>query len=174
MLGFTKQEQGIVLFLIFSLLVGASVQLYNRFLNETSTVKINQDFVDEFNAKSEKINSQPPQGLDPPLEKDKVIRENGALASKEAQVIKKTNVQSIPEDNTNEFALIDINSAGEEELQLIPRIGPVLAQRIIQYRQENGRFGRVEELKQVKGIGRATFKKIIPYITINKTGSDSN
>jgi len=59
MLGFTKQEQGIVLFLIFSLLVGASVQLYNRFFDETIAVKINQEFVDEFNAKSEKINSQP-------------------------------------------------------------------------------------------------------------------
>jgi len=174
MLGFTKQEQGIVLFLIFSLLVGASVQLYDRFFDETIAVKINQEFVDEFNAKSEKINSQPLQEPDPPLEKDKVIRENGALASKEAQVKKKTNVQSIPEDNTNEFALIDINFAGEEELQLIPRIGPVLAQRIIQYRQENGRFGRVEELKQVKGIGNATFKKIVPYISINKDGSDSN
>ncbi|MCH6559245.1 helix-hairpin-helix domain-containing protein [candidate division KSB1 bacterium] len=168
MLGFTKQEQGIVLFLIFSLLVGASVQLYDRFYDKASTIKINQEFVDEFNAKSEKINSQPRLEPDPPLKKDEVIRENGALASKEAQVKKKTNVQSIPEDNTNEFALIDINFAGEEELQLIPRIGPVLAQRIIQYRQENGRFGRLEELKQVKGIGKATFKKIIPYISINK------
>ena len=70
MLGFTKQEQGIVLFLIFSLLVGASVQLYDRFFDETSTVKINQEFVDEFNAKSEKINSQSLQEPDPPLKKD--------------------------------------------------------------------------------------------------------
>ncbi len=57
MLGFTKQEQGIVLFLIFSLLVGVSVQLYNRFFHETSLVEINQEFVDKFNAKFEKMNS---------------------------------------------------------------------------------------------------------------------
>ena len=172
MLGFTKQEQGIVLFLIFSLLVGVSVQLYNRFFRETSTVEINQEFVDKFNAKSEKINSL--QELYSPLEKEKVIRENSTLASKEAQVKKQITIQNLPENNANEFALIDINSANEEELQIIPRIGPVLAERIIQYRQENGLFGRVEDLKQVKGIGKATFKKIVPYISINSVESDSN
>ena len=175
MLGFTKQEQNIVLFLIFSLLVGASVQLYNRFFGETSAVEINQEFIDEFNAKSEKINSQPFQEPDRSLKQKSINSRNNDLASKETQVKKKANVQSLPEDNTSEFALIDINSANEEELQIIPRIGPVLAKRIIQYRQKNGLFGRVEDLKQVKGIGKATFKKIVPYISINSDGSsDSN
>ena len=172
MLGFTKQEQGIVLFLIFSLLVGISVQLYNRFFHETLAVEINQEFVDKFNAKSEKINAL--QEPDSPLEKEKVIRENSTPASKEAQVKKQTTVQNLPENNANEFALIDINSANEEELQLIPRIGPVLAQRIVQFRKKNGQFERIEELKQVKGIGKATFKKIVPYISINRNGSDLN
>lgn len=174
MLGFTKQEQGIVLFLIFSLLVGASVQLYNRFFSETLSVEINQEFNDEFNAKSEKINSQPFQEPDRSLKQKSIISENNDLASQETQVKRKTDVQSLPEDNTNEFALIDINSANEKELQLIPRIGPVLAQRIIRFRLENGQFGRIEELKQVKGIGKATFKKIVPYISINRHGSDLN
>ncbi|TDI91897.1 MAG: helix-hairpin-helix domain-containing protein [Caldithrix sp.] len=101
-----------------------------------------------------------------------MIRESSALASKEAQVKKQATGQDLPENNANEFALIDINSANEEELQLIPRIGPVLAQRIIRFRQKNGQFGRIEELKQVKGIGKATFKKIVPYISINRNGSD--
>ncbi len=165
MLGFTRQEQGIVLFLIFSLLVGASVQLYNRFFAELSTVEINQEFVDEFTAKSEQINSQSPQ---------EVIRESGRPVPKEAQVKKKANAQNIPEGSTNEFALIDINLADQKELQLIPRIGPVLAQRIIQFREENGQFDRVEELMQVKGIGNATFERIAPYISINSDDSDSN
>ena len=170
MLGFTKQEQGIVLFLIFSLLVGVSVQLYNRFFHETSLVEINQEFVDKFNAKFDEMNSL--QEPEPSPEKKKVIRESSALASKEAQVKKQATGQDLPENNANEFALIDINSANEEELQLIPRIGPVLAQRIIRFRQKNGQFGRIEELKQVKGIGKATFKKIVPYISINRNGSD--
>jgi len=171
MLGFTKQEQGIVLFLIFSLLVGASVQLYNRFFKETLALEINQEFVDEFKAKSEKINSQPFQEPDRNLQQKSIIGNND-LGSKETQVKKKKDAQRVPEDNTSEFALIDINSASEEELQLVPRIGPVLAQRIIQFRQENGQFDRLEELKQVKGIGKATFKRIVPYISINKHGSD--
>ena len=170
MLGFTKQEQGIVLFLIFSLLVGVSVQLYNRFFYETSLVEINQEFASKFKTKFEEINSL--QEADPSLKKEKVIRENSTLASKEAQLKKPRTSQDLPENNANEFARIDINSANEEELQLIPRIGPVLAQRIIQFRQKNGQFGRIEEVRQVKGIGKATFKKILPYISVKRHRSD--
>ena len=170
MLGFTKQEQGIVLFLIFSLLVGVSVQLYNRFFHETSLVEIKQAFVDKLNAKFEKMNTLQEAGAVP--EKNIVVRETSALLSKDVSVKTQATGQDLPENHANEFALIDINSSNEEALQLIPRIGPVLAQRIIRFRQKNGQFGRIEELKQVKGIGKATLKKIVPYISINRNGSD--
>lgn len=173
MLGFTKQEQGIVLFLIFSLFVGASVKLYDRFFSETSAVEINQEFVSEFNAKSEQINSRLSREPVPPLEKALIKRGND-LVSKEAQVSKDREVQNSTVEHSDEFALIDINSATEGELQIIPRIGPVLAQRIVQYRLETGQFNHIEDIKQVKGIGQVTFTKIAPYISINSDGSDSN
>ena len=174
MLGFTKQEQGIVLFLIFSLLVGTSVQLYSRFFSESPVIEISQEFVDEFNAKSEEINSQTVQEPLLALEKDEVILQGDKPAPQETRIKKQTNVQSVLGARANEFALVDINLANEKELQLIPRIGPVLAQRIVKFRLENGRFDRVEELKQVKGIGKVTFEKIAPYISIYSEGSDSN
>ncbi len=55
---------------------------------------------------------------------------------------------------------ININTATEEELQTLPRIGPAMAAKIVQYREENGRFASIEALKKVKGIGAKTFERL--------------
>lgn len=62
--------------------------------------------------------------------------------------------------------LININLATQAELETLPSIGPVLAQRIISYREENGPFERIDDLQQVDGIGPTIFEKIKDYITI--------
>ncbi len=54
---------------------------------------------------------------------------------------------------------IDINQAGVDELATLISIGPKKAQQIIAYRDLNGRFGSIEDLKNVKGIGEATVEK---------------
>lgn len=62
--------------------------------------------------------------------------------------------------------LININTADAKELQELPGIGPVLAERIIQYRMEHGYFARPEDLKRVSGIGDKTFEKMAPLVTV--------
>ncbi len=62
---------------------------------------------------------------------------------------------------------IDLNTATEEELDRLPGIGPVLAKRIVSYREENGDFLVVEELLDVKGIGEKTFERIQDYLVAN-------
>ncbi|MCK4388321.1 MAG: helix-hairpin-helix domain-containing protein, partial [Dehalococcoidia bacterium] len=52
-------------------------------------------------------------------------------------------------------------------LETLPGIGEVLAQRIVDYRSENGPFKRIEDLLKVSGIGEATFEKIKDYITVS-------
>lgn len=61
---------------------------------------------------------------------------------------------------------VNINQAGQEELQELPGIGPALAMQIIQYRNTNGKFSKIEDLQNVKGIGDAKFNNIKEYVTV--------
>ena len=62
--------------------------------------------------------------------------------------------------------LININTASREELETLPGIGEVLAQRIIDYRRTNGYFKSIEEIKEVSGIGEKKFEAIKDLITV--------
>lgn len=61
---------------------------------------------------------------------------------------------------------ISINTAGEEELELIPGIGPVLARSIVNHRRSRGFFTHPNDLLEVKGIGPKKLEKILPYISL--------
>jgi competence protein ComEA len=63
--------------------------------------------------------------------------------------------------------VVNINTANSEQLSLLPRVGPTVAQRIVDFRQENGRFQSLEDLMLVRGIGEKTFELIKPYITLD-------
>ncbi|MGM0623842.1 MAG: ComEA family DNA-binding protein [Campylobacterota bacterium] len=57
-------------------------------------------------------------------------------------------------------AAVNVNTASKEELQTISGVGPVTAERIIEYRQSNGKFETKEDLTNVRGIGTNTLEKI--------------
>jgi comEA protein len=63
-------------------------------------------------------------------------------------------------------AKININTAGQAELESLPRIGPKVAQRIIDYRNQNGNFKKIEDIMKVKGIGEKLFAQIKDLITV--------
>ena len=64
-------------------------------------------------------------------------------------------------------ALIDINTATSEQLQTLTGIGEVIAQRIIDYREEHGPFTSIDELLNVKGIGEITLSKFRNDVTVS-------
>lgn len=61
---------------------------------------------------------------------------------------------------------VDLNSATLAELETLPGVGPVLAQRIVDHRTSNGRFTSVDELRDVSGIGDKTFTDLAPRVRV--------
>ncbi len=68
---------------------------------------------------------------------------------------------------------LDVNLADSLELIRLPGIGPALAGRILEIRSRNNLFTRLEELRQVKGIGEKRLAALRGYLTIHYIGSDS-
>jgi competence protein ComEA len=62
--------------------------------------------------------------------------------------------------------VVNINTAGIEQLTLLPRVGETVAQRIIEFRDENGSFKSPEDLLLVRGVGEKTFELMAPHIVV--------
>lgn len=62
--------------------------------------------------------------------------------------------------------LLDLNRATEQDFDALPGIGPKLAERIMEYRQSVGAFHSLDELREVKGIGKKKFERIRPLVTV--------
>jgi comEA protein len=67
---------------------------------------------------------------------------------------------------TQTSGLINLNTATIAELDKLPGIGESKANEIIRFRQEKGGFAKIEQLKEVKGIGESTFNKLKPLVTV--------
>ncbi|NLL30069.1 MAG: competence protein ComEA [Clostridiales bacterium] len=114
-------------------------------------------------------------GLTPEANIDKI---NRAAKLNPNQLIIIPNINNIEENTLGESALIhsnpnesgkeliNINTASLEELTKINGIGEVKAKSIIEYREQNGSFKSIEEIKNIKGIGEKTFEKLKDSITI--------
>ena len=69
-------------------------------------------------------------------------------------------------NSSKEDSKVNINTANQSELDSLPGIGPSIAQKIIDYREENGNFKTIEELQNVKGIGDAKYEEIKDRVTV--------
>lgn len=72
-----------------------------------------------------------------------------------------------PQDKTmTTVAPLDLNTATAADLQKLPGVGPAMAERILEYRQKNGGFKKIEELMNIRGIGEKNFLKLKALITV--------
>ncbi|EQB62858.1 MAG: hypothetical protein RBG1_1C00001G0437 [candidate division Zixibacteria bacterium RBG-1] len=145
MINFTPQERKALIFLTVVLLLGSGITLYKKY---------HSDFAPELLLKP----------------KAKVVESNlsqqdlNSVADTSTVIPKETSPPQLSEEKIRQ---VNLNSATQEELENLPSIGPVLAKRIIEYRNQKGGFKTIEEVKQVHGIGNKIFGKIKNYISVN-------
>ena len=95
------------------------------------------------------------------IDESYVTSSSGGVSSKED-----TNSTQGSSKSTTSNEKVNINTATQEELDTLPGIGPSIASKIIDYREQNGKFNSIEEIKEVSGIGDAKYEKIKDSITI--------
>ncbi|MFA6807746.1 MAG: helix-hairpin-helix domain-containing protein [Eubacteriales bacterium] len=98
-----------------------------------------------------------------PYKTDQLVDEGVVLESSGEEPVKNV---SATVSVGNADGKVNINTADLEQLDAIPGIGPALAQRIIDYRAENGLFSSPEEIQNVSGIGAKTYDKMASSITV--------
>ena len=89
---------------------------------------------------------------------------NEVLLSKHQQPTAATEASNTTANETH--TVININKADQAQLTALPGIGPILAQRIVDYREKNGDFADPTELGNVNGIGEKRLEAILEYITV--------
>lgn len=136
--GLTRQEKLVVLCLISFFILGAGIKIYKAcFITYPG----------------------------------KKIVKTASIDSLRQEFIKKSRaMDTVNEQQPIGFAVIpakiNINSDSVSELAKLPKVGPALAKRILEYRKQNGNFKKPSEIKKVKGIGPKIYQQIQPYISV--------
>lgn len=85
---------------------------------------------------------------------------------KDTYIIEENSEEIVKETKSTKEQLVNINTASQTELETVSGIGPSTALKIIKYRTENGKFNKIEEIKNVAGIGDAKFENIKEQICV--------
>ena len=101
-----------------------------------------------------------------PNRKDKIKNEEKVYITSESgnNVIKDEKSNNTIKKGGNKK--VNINTANQEELETLPGIGTSIANKIIEYRNENGKFQNIEDIQNVKGIGNSKYTNIKEHITV--------
>ncbi|MHC1736998.1 MAG: ComEA family DNA-binding protein [Ignavibacteriaceae bacterium] len=150
-IGFTETEIKVLLFIILTFCGGYAYTLYE----------------DTVLNKSEKFDYSIPDSIFLSKNLNNVTNSEKNLAyNEEVLDFSKTDFNFTKKVTIKTGEKVNINTAGKNELMKLPGIGEKTADKIIDFRKQNGKFSRAEELMDVKGIGIKKFEKIKELIII--------
>jgi|SRR4030095_1898129 len=156
--GLTKNEALIVAFLVIAFITGLIIKY--------SGWKKPQEY--DYSASDKKFDEQVRSAFGE-LEKNK-LTDNGQQRKNELDRFADSLItakENTPRNDTSKIdRKININSAFAPDLEILPGIGEVIAERIVDYREQKGGFKKIEDIKKVKGIGEKKFEQIREYITV--------
>lgn len=143
-IGFTRNEILVILFLSATFLCGLALRWYNQSFSQEAPAQFDYAKLDSIFA----ARSHTPES----------VRTAGrGLAG-----------QASSKKLTSPGTHIDINTAGKEELMRLPGIGGAMAERVIEYRIEHGLFETVEDLANVRGIGKKKLELLRPFVVVRE------
>ena len=157
----------ITVFLVIALVIGGVILLFNRSKIQPAELVLSQAAFPQQSGEVYISGAVVNPGIYPLREGDTIqalLSNVGIESSADLSYI----VIYIPEEGEEQSPQkIDINRAEPWLLEALPGIGETRAQAIVDYRNENGKFKRIEDLLRVKGIGQSTFDKIKEYIAVS-------
>ncbi len=159
-IGFTVTEIKVLLFLTAVFTVGLLYKAYNADVNNADYK--NFDYTTEerlFEQSGESENVESAGSSD-----DKYIDSKQEVLDFNTSNFHKKEALKLPGEKT-----ININTAGIKDLVLLPGIGEITAQKIIELRNKKGRFTNMDELMEVKGIGKTRFSNIEKFLYIDQS-----
>ena len=139
----TSQERMLVWFLMASIIVGLIIKYVRSDFTDDRFSKVTESEKIKFKERTDQVDAQKPE---------KSLDSNPAGTGLE-------------KDANLGAEIININTAGKQELMKLPKIGPVTAERIMRYREDYGSFVELDDLMKVKGIGPKLLERLKNRIT---------
>ncbi|MBL7033526.1 MAG: ComEA family DNA-binding protein [Candidatus Delongbacteria bacterium] len=135
---FTPQEKRVLLFILATFLLGSGLRLISHYRLQSHMSQL--DSLDRvFLERAKRL---------PQVSDDTPVSDESAATG------------------VSGTAPLDINRASATELETLPGVGPVLAQRIVDWRQQQGPFLQEDDLLQVRGIGQRSLERLLPLIRV--------
>jgi len=164
LIGFTQNEIKVIFFLLIVFTIGFVYKSFIQSGNKSPYKKFNYAKEDSLFQLSEKS--------DEFLEKDNELKDSIVDYKQEVLDFNKTNYSKNNPKVILEEKSINLNTAGIDELSKLPGIGKKTAENMISFRNKKGGFNSLEELLQVKGIGKSKFNKIKNFLFIEKVSNN--
>ncbi|MDD2891158.1 MAG: ComEA family DNA-binding protein [bacterium] len=166
---FTPQERSVIIFLVLCIIVGVSVYVY-KLKNPVFAPELKASYLKSVVLTDSVVvkTSESAIVVNKPKHETITIK----VSPDEPKPVNKTESKIVNVDASSqkqaydEGKRININTASMEELISLTGVGPVYAQRIIEYREKKGKFKSIEEIINIYGIGQKRFDKLKDKITV--------